>query len=58
MEINKKELTRIAKEQGFIRDTLEKVYCLFDILGFINTHPLMNRRLALKGGTAILQMTK
>lgn len=53
MNLTKKELNEIAREQGFVRDTLEKVYRLFEILEFINTHPLMSRRLALKGGTAI-----
>lgn len=53
MRLTKKELNRIAREQGFVRDTLEKVYRLEDILFFINSHPLMKNRLALKGGTAI-----
>lgn len=53
MRLTKKELNKIAREQGFVRDTLEKVYRLEDILVFINSHPLMKERLALKGGTAI-----
>lgn len=53
MRLDKKELNKIAREQGFVRDTLEKVYRLEDILVFINSHPLMKERLALKGGTAI-----
>lgn len=53
MRLTKKELNKIAREQGFVRDTLEKVYRLEDILVFINSHPLMKKRLALKGGTAI-----
>lgn len=57
MRLDKKELNKIAREQGFVRDTLEKVYRLEDILVFINSHPLMKERLALKGGTAI-NMTK
>lgn len=53
MRLTKKELNKIAREQGFVRDTLEKVLRLEDILVFINSHPLMKERLALKGGTAI-----
>lgn len=53
LQLTKKELNRIAREQGFVRDTLEKVYRLQDILVFMNSHPLMKERLALKGGTAI-----
>ncbi len=44
---------RRATELGFIRDTLEKVYRLADILEFLNKHPLLQESLALKGGTAI-----
>ena len=53
MDLTKKELNRIAKERGFVRDTLEKVCRLTDILAFMNAHPLMKERLALKSGTAI-----
>ncbi len=42
-----------ANEYGFSRDTLEKVLRLADILYFVNTHPVLSKRLALKGGTAI-----
>lgn len=42
-----------AKELGFIRDTLEKVTRLADILEYLNTNPLLKESLALKGGTAI-----
>ncbi len=42
-----------AQELGFIRDTLEKVYRLADILEYLNTNPLLKENLALKGGTAI-----
>ena len=42
-----------AKELGFIRDTLEKVYRLADILDYFNANPLLKESLALKGGTAI-----
>lgn len=42
-----------AKETGFIRDNLEKVYRLTDILEYVNQNPLLKDCLALKGGTAI-----
>jgi predicted nucleotidyltransferase component of viral defense system len=42
-----------AKEMGFIRDTLEKVIRLADILEYLNTNSLLKESLALKGGTAI-----
>jgi predicted nucleotidyltransferase component of viral defense system len=42
-----------AEEMGFIRDTLEKVIRLADILEYLNTNPLLKESLALKGGTAI-----
>lgn len=50
---NKITLDRIAKEQGFIRDNLEKVMRLVDILKYFNESPLLSQSLALKGGTAI-----
>lgn len=46
-------LGKRAEELGFIRDTLEKVYRLADILEYLNTNPLLKDSLALKGGTAI-----
>ncbi len=42
-----------AEELGFIRDTLEKVTRLADILEYLNTNPSLKESLALKGGTAI-----
>jgi predicted nucleotidyltransferase component of viral defense system len=44
---------KIAAELGFVRDTLEKVYRLADILEYLNTDPILKDNLALKGGTAI-----
>ena len=46
-------LGKKAKEMGFIRDTLEKVARLVDILDYFNTNPIFKDNLALKGGTAI-----
>jgi predicted nucleotidyltransferase component of viral defense system len=42
-----------AEELGFVRDTLEKVTRLADILEYMNTNPILKESLALKGGTAI-----
>lgn len=53
MQIDKKWLSKVAAEEGFVRDTLEKVYRLARILQYINSNPLMKDCLALKGGTAI-----
>ena len=52
MEINARRIQTIAEETGFIRDNLEKVMRLMDILEMLFTSPYSNR-LALKGGTAI-----
>lgn len=46
-------LGKKAEELGFVRDTLEKVTRLADILEYLNTNPLFKDSLALKGGTAI-----
>lgn len=46
-------LGKRAEELGFIRDTLEKVIRLSDILEHFNKNPLLKESLALKGGTAI-----
>jgi len=50
---DKSYISKRASEFGFVRDTLEKVYRLADILEFINTEPKLKGKLALKGGTAI-----
>lgn len=49
----KKNLDTIANETGFIRDNLEKVLRLCEILQFLNENGLFVENLALKGGTAI-----
>jgi predicted nucleotidyltransferase component of viral defense system len=50
---NKQTLAAQAQELGFVRDTLEKVVRLTDILKFMESDPLLGTSLALKGGTAI-----
>src|SRR5665647_1548321 len=46
-------LGKKAEELGFVRDTLEKVTRIADILEYLNTNPILKDSLALKGGTAI-----
>ncbi len=43
----------MAQETNFIKDTLEKVLRLSDILKFLNNDIVFKGKLALKGGTAI-----
>ncbi|OQB23521.1 MAG: hypothetical protein BWY11_01820 [Firmicutes bacterium ADurb.Bin182] len=50
---DKHYISKRASEFGFVRDTLEKVYRLADILEYLNTEPKLKDKLALKGGTAI-----
>ena len=50
---DKMELAEQAKELHVVRDTLEKVYRLRDILHFFDEAGLLRDNLALKGGTAI-----
>jgi predicted nucleotidyltransferase component of viral defense system len=46
-------LGKKAQELGFVRDTLEKVTRIADILEYLNTNSILKESLALKGGTAI-----
>ena len=50
---NKTYLEQIAKEKGFVRDNLEKVIRLSEILRYFNQSELLRCSLVLKGGTAI-----
>ena len=50
---SKSYLDKIARETGFIRDNLEKIIRLCDILQYLNENQLLSAHLALKGGTAI-----
>ena len=50
---DKTYLDRLATESGFIRDNLEKVLRLVEILSFFHNHPTLSQALVLKGGTAI-----
>ena len=53
MQLDRLTLGRMAKELGFVRDTLEKVCRLSDVLKFMESDELLSETIALKGGTAI-----
>lgn len=53
MQLDRMTLGRKAKELGFVRDTLEKVCRLADVLKFMEEDSLLSESIALKGGTAI-----
>lgn len=50
---NKNDLAIIANQTGFLRDQLEKVIRLTDILRFFHDDTFLRQTLAIKGGTAI-----
>ena len=50
---NKVEIGRVAQQQGFVRDTFEKVLRLKEILRYLNGEEYLKEHLLLKGGTAI-----
>ena len=52
-QLDRLTLGRLAKELGFVRDTLEKVCRLADVLRFMESDELLSEAIALKGGTAI-----
>jgi predicted nucleotidyltransferase component of viral defense system len=49
----KEYVERIAAREGFIKDNIEKVLRLTDVLEFLNTDSELAGKLVLKGGTAI-----
>lgn len=53
ISFNKSYLDRIATEKGFIRDNLEKVMRLAEVLRHFHNNDLLAHSLVLKGGTAI-----
>lgn len=53
MQLDRLTLGRMAKELGFVRDTLEKVCRLTAVLKFMESDDLLSEAIALKGGTAI-----
>jgi len=53
MRVSRERLHREATATGFRAEILEKVAQLLDLLGGIDRHPYLKRRVALKGGTAL-----
>lgn len=53
IQLDRLTLGKMAKELGFVRDTLEKVCRLADVLKFMEADELLSKVVALKGGTAI-----
>ncbi|MDO5573447.1 MAG: nucleotidyl transferase AbiEii/AbiGii toxin family protein [bacterium] len=53
MQFDRVMLGKTAKELGFVRDTLEKVCRLADVLKFMEEDEMLSECLSLKGGTAI-----
>ncbi len=53
MNYTKQYLTELASRTNFIKDNLEKVLRLSEVLRFFNSNPYFRGKLALKGGTAI-----
>lgn len=53
MEFSKQYLIELSRKTNFIKDTLEKVLRLAEILKFLNSDTVFKNKLALKGGTAI-----
>ncbi len=53
MNYTKQYLTELASKTNFIKDNLEKVLRLSEVLRFLNSEPYFQGKLALKGGTAI-----
>lgn len=53
MDFSKQYLSKLAQETNFIKDTLEKVLRLAEILKFLNNDVVFIGKMALKGGTAI-----
>jgi predicted nucleotidyltransferase component of viral defense system len=50
---SKEYLQKIAQPTGFLVDSLQKQMTLLDLLREISRHPLLRKKFALKGGTAI-----
>ncbi len=53
MEFSREYLTKLAQNSNFIKDTLEKILRLSQVLKFLNSDVIFKDKLALKGGTAI-----
>jgi len=53
MKISIERLDAVAETTGFRAEVLEKVLHLLSLMDGFRSHPFLNKRLALKGGTAL-----
>jgi len=51
--LSRDELDTFAKETGFLKNSLEKMFRLLDILSILKTNPVTKNAFVLKGGTAL-----
>ncbi|MCK4430322.1 MAG: nucleotidyl transferase AbiEii/AbiGii toxin family protein [Candidatus Aminicenantes bacterium] len=51
--LTRNELDTFAKETGFLKNSLEKMFRLLDILSILKTNPVTKNAFVLKGGTAL-----
>jgi len=52
-DLTRNELDTFAKETGFLKNSLEKMFRLLDILSILKTNPVTKNAFVLKGGTAL-----
>jgi predicted nucleotidyltransferase component of viral defense system len=52
-DLTRDELDTYAKKTGFLKNSLEKMFRLLDILSVLKTHPVTKNAFVLKGGTAL-----
>ncbi|MBU1566359.1 MAG: hypothetical protein KJ630_12135 [Proteobacteria bacterium] len=57
MKVSLEKLTAQATLTGFRPDVLEKVAHLLGLLEALRSHPFLKGKLALKGGTALNQLS-
>jgi len=53
LNLTRDELVTFAKETGFLKNSLEKMFRLLDILSILKTNPVTKNAFVLKGGTAL-----
>jgi predicted nucleotidyltransferase component of viral defense system len=52
-DLTREELDSLSKKTGFLKNSLEKMLRLLDILSVLRTHPITKNAFVLKGGTAL-----
>src|ERR1700730_13613619 len=53
MKFDAAQITKFARETGFLADNLEKALRLRELLTELHKHPFLSGKLVLKGGTAL-----